>query len=270
MQSIFQQPLNWWQGAVAIARDRYPSLQEAGLRSELEGLSRSGSHERLDGYSVRQQVDIMARLFGDELGFRGDRDSYYDPRNSYINDVLSRRVGIPISLSLVYCELARSLGVRAQGVSFPGHFLVRVSDAGGRDVRIVDPFYGGMLLDDAALGVRVAEASGGEPVPLDASTLAPASIHSILLRMLGNLTEIHRSRGDHSGLLLVLDRTLELDSARPAIRRERGLAAMRLGANEVAIADLAYYVQSVPEAGDVLQVRAVLEQLRGRRHPGLN
>jgi regulator of sirC expression with transglutaminase-like and TPR domain len=150
---------------------------------------------------------LAGMLFG-ELGFRGNTDDYYDPRNSFLAEVLTRKVGIPISLSVLYLEVARRLGIPAAGVAFPGHFLVRVDDA--RETLILDPFGGGAALDRSALEALLARASGPD-ARLDEVSLAPASKRAILIRMLNNLAGIYGRAGDSFQSLEVLERIAVLD-----------------------------------------------------------
>lgn len=150
---------------------------------------------------------LAGMLFG-ELGFRGNTDDYYDPRNSFLSEVLARKVGIPISLSVVYIEVARRLGIPAAGVAFPGHFLVRVD--GGREPLILDPFDGGAALDRSALEALLARASGPD-ARLDEVSLAPAPKRAILVRMLNNLAAIYGRTADTFRSLEVLERLAVLD-----------------------------------------------------------
>ena len=150
---------------------------------------------------------LATTLFG-ALGFRGNTDDYYDPRNSFLTEVLARKVGIPISLSVLYLEVARRIGIPAAGVAFPGHFLVRVDQA--REPLILDPFDGGAALDRSALRTLLARASGPD-ARLDDVSLAPTPKRAILIRMLNNLAGIYGSTGDTLRSLEVLERLAVLD-----------------------------------------------------------
>jgi regulator of sirC expression with transglutaminase-like and TPR domain len=150
----------------------------------------------------------LAGTLFDELGFRGNTDDYYDPRNSFLAEVLVRKVGIPISLSVLYLEVARRLGIPAAGVAFPGHFLVRV-DHGGEPL-ILDPFGGGAALDRSALQALLTRASGPD-ARLDDVSLAPTPKRAILIRMLNNLAAIYGRTGDTLRSLEVLERIAVLD-----------------------------------------------------------
>jgi regulator of sirC expression with transglutaminase-like and TPR domain len=150
---------------------------------------------------------LAAALFG-PLGFRGNSEAYYDPRNSFLAEVLDRKLGIPITLSVLYLEVARRLGLPAAGVGFPGHFLVRVD--GGPAPLILDPFGGGAALDRPALQALLERSSGPDARLADVS-FAPASRREILVRTLNNLAGIYGRDGDTARSLEVLERLAALD-----------------------------------------------------------
>jgi len=150
---------------------------------------------------------LAGSLFG-AGGFRGNTEAYYDPRNSFLTEVLDRKLGIPITLSVLYLEVARRLGLPAAGVGFPGHFLVRVD--GGPVPLILDPFGGGRALDRPALQALLERSSGPDAVLSDV-VLAPTSKGAILVRMLNNLAGIYGRDGDTARSLEVLERLAVLD-----------------------------------------------------------
>jgi regulator of sirC expression with transglutaminase-like and TPR domain len=158
---------------------------------------------------------VVATLFTD-LGFRGNTADYYDPRNSFLAEVLERRVGIPITLSVLTIEVARRIGVGAVGVGFPGHFLVRIDDDDGPTSLILDPFNGGAELDRPALESLLARTAGPEP-RLDEASLAACSKRAILTRMLNNLAGIYERSGDRFRSLEVLERLAALDAEDPRL-----------------------------------------------------
>ncbi len=248
-------------GAALIARDVYATLDVDRVLARFDGLAAPLVAADLASRSPGEQATALARCFSDDLGFRGNEDDYHDPRNSLLPDVLDRRLGIPITLCLVYCELARRAGVRARGVSFPGHFLVRVDGPDGDDAPVtVDPFFGGRRLDDAALQKLLERASPSRKGSL-AEHLAPASARTTLVRMLINLKWIHSTRGDFARALLALDRIICLTPDSVPALRERGMLAARLGAAETARADLSRLLQLMPDAPDATAVRARLAEL---------
>jgi regulator of sirC expression with transglutaminase-like and TPR domain len=251
-------------GAALLARDAYAGLDVERLIARFDDLANPLVSRGLDSLSVEDQADALSRHVFDELGFRGNEQDYYDPKNSLLPDVLDRRLGIPITLALVYCEIAARCGVRARGVSFPGHFLVRVDPpVSDSSPCIVDPFFQGRRLDREALSRRLDRASVTPKRALD-EYLAPASARAVLVRMLVNLKWIHATRGDFARALLALDRIISLTPDSVAALRERGLLAARLGAVEAARADLARLLELVPQAPDASDIRERLEELRAR------
>jgi regulator of sirC expression with transglutaminase-like and TPR domain len=168
----------------------------------------------------------LAAMLFKELGFRGNTEAYYDPRNSFLADVLERHVGIPISLSVLYMEVGRRLGLSVGGVGFPGHFLVRVD--GGAAPLILDPFGGGVALSRADLEALLVRSSGPDARMAEVS-LSASSKRAILVRMLNNLAGIYGRDGDTDRSLEVLERVAALDPGdahiAQAIERLRHLVA---------------------------------------------
>jgi regulator of sirC expression with transglutaminase-like and TPR domain len=249
-------------GAALIARDAHPTLDVGRLLARLDDLASAVALPK--GASPAEQADCISGYLYGGLGFRGNEHDYYDPRNSLLPDVLERKLGIPISLAVLYCEVARRVGVRARGVSFPGHFLVRVDGAShdGDEPIVVDPFFGGRRLDRPALQKLLERAAPGQP--LEPKHLSAASPRTILVRMLINLKWIHSTRGDLARSLLALDRIITLTPDSVAALRERGLLAARLGAVEAARADLSRLLELVPAAPDAGAIRATLTELRAK------
>jgi regulator of sirC expression with transglutaminase-like and TPR domain len=204
---------------------------------------------------------VRAALF-DEGGFRGNEDHYYDPRNSFLNEVLDRRLGIPITLSVLFLAVARRLGLRAEGVALPGHFLVR-ADAAGREL-FVDPYRRGAVLtaEDCA---QLWRGQGQGRTAFDARWLEPAAPRQILARMLHNLKRIYGETGDDVRALWVVDRLLLLSPGDPEERRDRGLLAARLGGTGAAIADLEAYLAASRDADDAADIRKLAAELRRRQ-----
>jgi regulator of sirC expression with transglutaminase-like and TPR domain len=252
-------------GAALIARDAYGTIDVDRLLARFDDLAAPLAGRDLAALSPEDQADAVSDYLYGTLDFRGNEADYYDPRNSLLPDVLDRKLGIPITLALVYCEVARRVGVRARGVSFPGHFLVRVDARDREDAPVaVNPFFGGRRLDDAGLKRLLQRAAPSQSYSAD-EHLAAASARTMLVRMLINLKWVHATRGDFARALLALDRIISLtpDSA-PALR-ERGLLAARLGAVEAAREDLSRLLELVPQAPDANSIRERLEELRGKR-----
>lgn len=173
---------------------------------------------------VRPAARGLGRALFEEVGFRGNTADYYDPRNSFLREVLERRTGIPITLAVVTMEVGRRAGVRASGIGFPGHFLVRVHERPGDDGEVIDPFNGGAALREADLAELLRRVVGPE-ARFEPSLLEPTTNRQILTRMLQNLAGIYGKAGDLFRSLEVLERLHILDASNQKIWRE--LESMR-------------------------------------------
>jgi regulator of sirC expression with transglutaminase-like and TPR domain len=250
-------------GAALIARDAYARLDLDRLSARFDELAAPLIARGVSAMPVDEQVQVISSYLYEDLGFRGNEQDYYDPKNSLLPDVLDRRLGIPITLALVYCEVARRAGVRARGVSFPGHFLVRVDGASDEAPVAIDPFFGGRRLDEPGLQKLLERSSPSQKLDF-AEHLAPASARTMLVRMLINLKWIYATRGDFARALLALDRIICLTPDSVPALRERGLLAVRLGAVEAARADLSRLLELVPQAPDAGSIRKQLEELHSK------
>jgi regulator of sirC expression with transglutaminase-like and TPR domain len=246
--------------ALLIARLEYPALEPKPYLRRLDDMART-IHSRLDeGADPQTRLAALCVYLFEEEGFRGNNEEYYDPRNSFLNDVLDRRVGIPITLSTVFIEVGQRTGLEVSGVGLPGHFIVRVHDDQG-DV-LVDPFHGGALLTEDDCQKRLDRISGGK-MKLRAQHLAPCSRRQMLARMLSNLKGIYVKSGDHLRAIGVMDLLLSV-TADPEQVRDRGLLYASLDCYALAAADLASYLERTPSAGDSDTVRGTLEEMRAR------
>ena len=252
-----------------IAEDAYPGLDVDGYLGEIERFAVRLRGRLPPGESAEDRVIELNRFLFDDLGFTGNADHYYDPRNSYLNEVLDRRTGIPITLSVLYMEIGRRIGLALEGVSFPGHFLVRLRLRGS--MLVLDPFSGGETQSEADLRERLRRvipegATGGLPVeelPLD-SFLEPASKRQILARLLRNLKGIYLGADRPQRLLDVLNRTLIVTPEAHGELRERGLLYQRMEAYRAALRDLQDYASLEPAAPDIEDVRAMVLELSAR------
>jgi regulator of sirC expression with transglutaminase-like and TPR domain len=214
------------EAALLIGAWEHEAFDVAPHLRALDGLAKRAA-PAIEGATSPDEVGraLAATLF-QKLAFRGNTEAYYDPRNSFLADVIERRVGIPISLSVLYMEVARRLGLDVGGVGFPGHFLVRVD--GGRAPLILDPFRGGTALDRADLEALLVR-SVGPDARLDDVSLSPSPKRAILVRMLNNLAGIYGRDGDTARSLEVLERVAALDPGdvriAQAIERLRHLVA---------------------------------------------
>jgi len=259
------------EAAASIAQDEFPRLDTQSVLSDIDALAvRLKRRFPADAVPV-QRLRWLNRYFFQELGFAGNVNDYHDPHNSYLHRVLSTRRGIPITLAVVYIELATQIGLTARGVSFPGHFLVKLRMHTGRQHGevVIDPFTGQSLSRDEldellAPYKRNRGLQGDFDVPLGLF-LQAATGREVIGRMLRNLKEIHRNAGDWSRLLGVMHRLVVLLPQGWEERRDRGLVLAELGECEAAARDLRAYLDHSFDAPD----RALIaERLRGLAGPG--
>ena len=251
------------EAALSIAQDEYPALDCQSVLAEIDGLAARLKARIPSDAAPMQRLRLLNRFFFQELGFAGNINDYYDAKNSYLHFVLQSRRGIPITLAVLYVEIASQIGLHASGVSFPGHFLVKLRMPQGEVV--IDPFTGQSMsreaLDALLVPYRRREGlPGNAPVSL-ALFLQAAPPREIIARMLRNLKEIHRSNEDWVRLYAVLQRLVVLLPSAWEERRDRGLAAAQLGAVKVAVADLSSYLEHVPQAGDRFAINERLLEL---------
>ena len=259
------------EAAASIAQDDFPELDTQGVLAEIDGLA-DKLRRRIPADAVAvQRLRWLNTFFFQEVGFAGNANDYYDPANSYLHKVLHTRRGIPITLALLYAELAVQIGLNAQGVSFPGHFLVKVRMPQGEV--IVDPFTGRSLSREALEQMLVPYKRGSALERFDAPLglyLQAAPPRDVLARMLRNLKEIHRSAEDWPRLLAVTQRLVILLPESWSERRDRGLAYAELGFDTAAADDLQTYFEQAPDAVDRDNVAARLALLVHGRSPRLH
>jgi regulator of sirC expression with transglutaminase-like and TPR domain len=258
-QDDAQVPLD--QGALEIARIGHPDLDPAPSLARLDALAERLRSRPPAGAGLTERVDQLITFLFREEGFHGNQDDYYNPRNSYLNDVLERRVGIPILLGVVLLEVARRLEIPLQGVGFPGNFLVRARD--GRQDRFLDPFRGGRVLGPEDCQ-SLLERALGPGVMLEGRFLEPVGPRAILARMLRNLKVIFASRHDGAHSLNVLDALLLLEPGNWTERRDRGKIRQDRGDLMGAAADLEGYLLHGHPDTDADEVRGLLQQVRRR------
>ena len=250
--------------ALAVSRLFQPDVDADASLAELDLLAAAARG------LVRPDLDLLARvhalneLLFDQLGFAGERDDFYDPRNSFLDQVLRRRRGIPISLSVLYCEVARRLGLPARGISFPAHFLVRVGRGDG--LLVLDVYAGGVALSEVELDRRLAEVHGEGVVTVRAnpSLLRPAGKRETLVRMLRNLAGIYAGRGDDVGHLTALTGMLDLMPDLPEVLQQRGLLLYKLGHAPAALADLRHFAEVSDDAEQIAAVMPIIQELAER------
>jgi regulator of sirC expression with transglutaminase-like and TPR domain len=233
--------------ALAITRVEYPGID---LEPYLQRLERMGetAAARLQNRSERRvdaQIAALNAYLFEELGFSGNREHYDDARNSFLNEVLDRRTGIPITLSVVYLEVGRRAGLRLEGVNFPGHFLVRAPAEPGADDLIIDPFHCGALLSEIDCRQLLRQHLGDEAA-FDPTLLAIATRQQIIVRMLVNLKRTYVRMRSFPQARFIADLLLTVDPSALAELRDRGLLAYHMEDFAAALRDLEAYLRLMP------------------------
>jgi regulator of sirC expression with transglutaminase-like and TPR domain len=260
--SLLEEPvLRLDEAALAIAAEEYPGLDTAACLGKLDALGDLVLRRTPSPLRAATMLRSLRDVLFVEEGFKGNEKAYYDPRNSYLNEVLDRRLGIPISLSLLFMEVARRVGLPLEGVGFPGHFLVKLRPELGPEV-FIDPYNGGELLSADECVARFKNVSHGRD--FDVRYLQGVAPRQILGRMLHNLKRIYVEQGDDVRAFWVIDRLLLLAPDAIEEVRDRGLVEARLGLKPAAARDLEAYLAREPAAADAADVAELLATLRSR------
>ena len=239
--------------ALTIARTEYPDLDIRNYVTRVEALASKVRNQFAADASVMDMVRTLNHVLFREIGFRGNREDYYDPRNSFLNDVIERRLGIPITLSVLCLEVARRVGLPLVGVGMPGHFLLKVYDVEGRQM-LIDPFNSGSMLNAADCEERMKEVYAGE-VRFKPEYLLPVSKRQILTRMLNNLRHIYMSQRQFKKALVIVELVLAIYPRSPEDVKQRATLRFSVGQLAGALADLEQYLNMSPEASDADEIR---------------
>jgi regulator of sirC expression with transglutaminase-like and TPR domain len=249
------------EAALAIAEEEYPRMDREEYLVRLDALAERVRAKAPPGRAATL-LHALRKVLSEEEGYRGNDGDYGDPRNSFLNEVLDRRLGLPITLCVLYMEVARRASLELVGVGFPGHFLAKYVSPGGAEV-FVDAYHGGEMLSAEECVARYRARTGGRD--LDRRYLAAVAPRQILARMLHNLKRTYLERKDDVRAWWVLDRILILTPGQLEAMRDRGLVSARLGIASAAERDLEAYLAGSSGAADEAEVRRVLAGLRGRR-----
>jgi regulator of sirC expression with transglutaminase-like and TPR domain len=255
-----QEPIDLARASLAVAREEYPDLDEGHYLRMLDQLAEGARRGLPASATVERRVGRLNSYLFHDIGFAGNQGDYYDPRNSFLNEVLERRTGIPLSLCILYMEVGRRCGLRVDGVGFPGHFLCKVQLDDGE--LVVDPFHRGQLLGLDDIKRRLASAVGDQ-VKFDARILRAARPREILIRMLHNLRSVYAEKNDMGRALSAVDRLLLLAPDNVRGLRERAHLYESLGGSLPAAADLEKVLQLEPNAPDSAALRMKVARLRG-------
>lgn len=253
--------INLAKAALYLAQEEYPDLDVAEYLNALDTMAAEVSERLpLENYPLRI-IQVINQYLFEDLGFRGNIDQYYDPRNSYLNQVIDRRTGIPLTLSLVYLEISQRIDFPMVGVNMPGHFLIRPTVA---EMEVfVDPFHQGEILFAEDCQNRLSQIFG-RSIEIQPEFVAPVAPRQFLGRMLGNLRAIYLSRGELSKALGVIDRILLLFPDSPDNRRDRGVLYYHLGQWIEAQRELEAYLSEVPAAEDSKTILDLLQRIQNR------
>jgi len=268
-------PLDYWatlvgddaslpvfEAAASVAQDAYPGLDLDALLLDVDGFAERLRSRLAPDATPLHKLRLLNHFFFGDLHFRANANDYYDPENSYLNRVIERRCGIPISLALVYIEIGRQAGIPLQGVAFPGHYLVKTRINGGEV--FIDVFDEGRSLTRGELEARLANhlPDDADPTLALAAHLNSARPRNTLARLLRNLKTIHLRDDEWARLLPVQQRLVALLPQDPTELRDRGLTYARLECPRAAIEDLEGYLRMAPQAADRQAVAERIAELR--------
>jgi regulator of sirC expression with transglutaminase-like and TPR domain len=248
--------LDLTEASLVIALEEYPALQIGPYLQQIDAWSAAIRARIENSHDVLRTVEAINRFLFEQEGFHGEADDYYDPRTAFLNEVLDRHAGLPITLSIIYIEISRRLGVPTTGVALPGHFLVLVESPGG-DI-LIDPFDGGRILTRMECQKLLDEVYGGG-VRLREHHLRTIAKREILARLLAHLKSVYLTQADLEGALASVERLLILDQTDPYEVRDRALLLMQTHRYAEALDALEGYLRLVPHAADRV---AMLEHVR--------
>lgn len=248
------------EAALLVACEEYPELDVEAYRARLDELGRE-ARRRTAGLTPTESVRVVNRLLFVELGFSGNERHYYDPRNSFLNDVLDRRTGIPITLATVFVEVGRRAGLSAHGVGLPGHFIARVELPDGP--WLLDPFHGGARLSFDDCQRRLDRIFDGK-LRMEPGMLAPCGARAMLSRMLQNLKAIYVREQDFERALGAVELLLHVTPGSTDELRDRGLLYAALDCYGLAVRDLGDYVARVPHSDEARELHEKIETLRAK------
>ena len=244
--------------AMILSASEYPDLSVDRELFTFQRLAGSISSKLLDDDDPLYCMNTISEALFDDIGFKGNTENYYDPRNSYLSQVLARRTGIPITLAVVYMEVGRRLKVPLVGIGMPGHFLVRHLEI---DNLFVDPFHGGYLLSADECRELLEERAVGSS-NWDSTLLKPVTNREIIARIIRNLKAIYMQEQDFVRALDVVEFALALEPHSAPNRRDRGIVHYQLGHSAEALDDLVYYLDLAPNGQDVEGVHALVAELK--------
>ena len=245
---------------LTIARTEYPDLDSEDYIARVDELAQRAESRISEVGDAAQTIAALNEVLFQEAGLRGNRQEYYDPRNSFLNDVLDRRLGIPTTLAVIYMEVGRRLGFPLFGVGMPGHFLLKHYDIDGKET-LIDCFNGGDILSAQDCQKRLDEIYSGQ-MTLRPEFLFAVSRRQILTRILNNLKTIYLAARNFRKTLPLVDLVLVIYPRSPEDVKQRAMLRYSLGQNKGAAEDLENYLKMSPDASDADEVRQTALTIR--------
>jgi regulator of sirC expression with transglutaminase-like and TPR domain len=246
------------EAALQVALDEYPELNISHYKKLLKDWSAT-MNARFSSKPVKNRLEQINQLLFNKMNFTGNIENYYDPRNSFLNDVMDRRKGIPITLSVIYLEMAWALGLAASGVGFPGHFLVRVIDDG--EPIYIDPFHKGNIMTAGECAEFLKEITEGE-LEFDQKFLSAVNKKEIIIRMLRNLKRIYLETSNYSKLIKILDHLVVVTAGEAEEIRDRGIIYYQMKAFKNALNDFETFLSMASDSEDSEVIQQYLQILR--------
>jgi regulator of sirC expression with transglutaminase-like and TPR domain len=247
------------EACLLVAAEEYPLLDIPAEVARVDALGAEATRRVSGLTNLFARIDAVGTYLFQELGYRGNAETHDDPRNSYLNEVVNRRTGIPITLSIVYMEVARRAGIETRGVALPGHYVVRVGDASRST--LVDPFHEGHVITEDDCRELVVRSSGRASL-FRRETLEGTTPRATLARVLHNLKRIYLAREDYPRAHAAVERLLLISPDDHREIRDRGFLHAHLGRTDAAVADLEAYLSLAPRAPDAEAVRGRLAWLQ--------
>ena len=255
-------PLSIAEGALVIARHEYPALDVTAYLAELDDIATRIKRRLPSDAGKPHMLSLLNHCLFRELGYVGNRDDYYDPRNSFLNDVIDRRTGIPITLCILYLEIGKRLGLPLEGVAFPGHFLVKCRIDQG--VIVLDPFNRGASLSEEELRDMLKQNGNDRSQPPLTALLQTADKKTMWLRLARNLKAIYVNAGQPEKAVKIITMILTINPEETGELRDRGLLYSQLECYRAALTDLEQWVNLDVGAAEDDAIQEKLEELRRR------
>ena len=250
------------EAALLIAAEEYPNLIIGDYLRKLDLFAEQAKRSVAPSGTPIEIINGLNRTIFHELGFQGNTEHYYDPRNSFLSQVIDRRKGIPITLSLIHLEVARRIGLELLPVGLPGHFLLK--HAGRAGELFIDPFNGGRVMNDAEVAELLAEVTSGR-LKLSNEHLTPVTNKQMLTRILANLYGVYARGMDYTRALAAVERMRLIAPNTASHVRDRGLLLAAMNRSHDAVAELEHYLKLEPDADDAEMVRDRIQAERRNR-----